>query len=545
MKVLNLYSIKIRLIILAALGLAGMLIIAAESLMQTNDVLLSEKKQQTKHLVEAAHSIIESHYNAFKAGELTEDEAKKMAIKAVMLVRYDNGNYFWINDEKAVMVAHAVKPALNGKDLSKLTDPNGKFIFTEFVKLIKTTPEGGVVDYLWGKPGSDSPVGKVSYVKGFTPWGWIIGTGIYIDDIESAMWSVVNELLVNAVIIALLIIILSFFISKSVITPIKKTTETLADLAQGQGDLTQRLPVNGKDEIAHLSQSFNEFMIKVHNIISQVQDSAIEVKNASTKLSSLSAKSLRSNEQQNAETAQIATASNEMLSTINEIANSAATAAKLAEEASSNAGNSKDIVNKSMQSVQNLSIEINGASTVISDLNNECSSIDSVLSVIKAIAEQTNLLALNAAIEAARAGEQGRGFAVVADEVRTLAGRTQVATLEINDIIVQLQAKANEAVSVISKSGNIAEDAVNQANNASQSLDSISNSIASISDANHHIATAAEEQSAVTREIDERVTAIALLSEEATKDSVQINDGNETVNKLGIQLTELIKIFKI
>ena len=291
MKVLNLYSIKIRLIILAALGLAGMLIIAAESLMQTNDVLLSEKKQQTKHLVEAAHSIIESHYNAFKAGELTEDEAKKMAIKAVMLVRYDNGNYFWINDEKAVMVAHAVKPALNGKDLSKLTDPNGKFIFTEFVKLIKTTPEGGVVDYLWGKPGSDSPVGKVSYVKGFTPWGWIIGTGIYIDDIESAMWSVVNELLVNAVIIALLIIILSFFISKSVITPIKKTTEALADLAQGQGDLTQRLPVNGKDEIAHLSQSFNEFMIKVHNIISQVQDSAIEVKNTSMKLSSSSAKS--------------------------------------------------------------------------------------------------------------------------------------------------------------------------------------------------------------------------------------------------------------
>lgn len=545
MKILNLYSIKIRLIILAALGLAGMLIIAAESLMQTNDVLLSEKRQQTKHLVEAAHSIIESHYNAFKDGDVTEDEAKQMAIKAVMLIRYDNGNYFWINDEKAVMVAHAVKPALNGKDLSKLADPNGKLIFTEFAKLIKRTPKGGVVDYLWGKPGSDNPVGKISYVKGFTPWGWIIGTGIYIDDIENAMWSVAHELLVNAVIITLLIIILSFFISKSIISPIKKTTEALADLAQGEGDLTQRLSVNGKDEIAHLSQSFNEFMIKVHNIIIQVQDSAIEVKNASTKLSSLSAKSLRSNEQQNAETAQIATASNEMLSTINEIANSAATAAKLAEEASSSAGNSKDIVNKSMQSVQNLSIEINGASTVISDLNNECSSIDSVLSVIKAIAEQTNLLALNAAIEAARAGEQGRGFAVVADEVRTLAGRTQVATLEINDIIVQLQAKANEAVSVISKSGNIAEDAVNQANNASQSLDSISNSIASISDANHHIATAAEEQSGVTREIDERVTAIALLSEEATKDSVQINDGNETVNKLGTQLTELIKIFKI
>jgi len=545
MKILNLYSIKIRLIILAVLGLAGMLVIAAESLMQTNDVLLSEKKQQTKHLVEAAHSIIESHYNAFKTGKVTEDEAKQSAIKAVMLIRYDDGNYFWINDENAVMVAHALKPALNGKDLSKLADPNGKLLFTEFAKLVKRTPEGGVVDYLWEKPGSEKPVEKISYVKGFTPWSWIIGTGIYIDDVKSAMWTAVNGLLITVAIVTLLIIILSFFIARSVITPIKKTTEALADLAQGEGDLTQRLPVDGKDEIAHLSQSFNEFMVKIHDIIRQVQESAITVKSGSTQLSSLSTKSLQNNEQQNAQTAQIATATNEMLSTINEIANSAATAADLAEEANSNATNSKDIVNKSVQSVKDLSIEINGASTVISELNHECSSIDSVLSVIKAIAEQTNLLALNAAIEAARAGEQGRGFAVVADEVRTLAGRTQVATLEINDIIVQLQAKANEAVSVISKSENIAEDAVNQANNASQSLDSISNSIIAISDANHHIATAAEEQSSVTREIDERVTAIAALSEASTKDSVQINDGNETLNKLGTQLTELIKTFKI
>ena len=545
MKILNLYSIKIRLIILAVLGLAGMLIITAESLIQTNYVLVSEKQQKTKNLVEVAHSIIESNYEAFKTGKITEDEAKQTAIKAVMSIRYDKDNYFWINDEKAVMIAHAVKPALNGKDLSKLADPNGKLLFTEFVKLVKRTPEGGVVDYLWDKPGSDKPVEKISYVKGFTPWGWVIGTGIYVDDIKSTMWNTVNELLISAVFVTALIIILSYLIAQSVIKPIKITTQALANLAQSEGDLTQRLAVNGKDEIAHLSQSFNQFMMKVHGIISQVQDSAIAVKSASMQLSSLSTKSLKSNEQQNAETAQIATASNEMLSTINEIANSAVTAADLAEEASSSAENSKDIVNKSVQSVQKLSIEINGASTVISELNNECNSIDSVLSVIKAIAEQTNLLALNAAIEAARAGEQGRGFAVVADEVRTLAGRTQVATLEINDIIVQLQGKANAAVSVIANSENIAKGAVNLANNASQSLDSISKSIIAISDANHHIATAAEQQSSVTREIDERVTAIAALSEASTIDSVQINEGNEALNKLGTQLTELIKTFKI
>lgn len=195
--------------------------------------------------------------------------------------------------------------------------------------------------------------------------------------------------------------------------------------------------------------------------------------------------------------------------------------------------------------MQSLSTEITGASSVITELNNECSSIDSVLSVIKAIAEQTNLLALNAAIEAARAGEQGRGFAVVADEVRTLAGRTQEATLEINGIIAQLQDKANEAVSAISKSGHIAEDAVSQVNQASQSLDTISDAITAISDANHQIATAADQQSSVTREIDERVTAIAELSGISTELSSQIDSGSEGVSQLGSQLRELIKTFKV
>ena len=545
MKVLNRYSIKIRLIVSAVLGLVGILTIASESLIKTNEILLTEKQQQTQHLVEAAHSIIDSHYKAFKEGKKTEKQAQQDAINAVMLIRYENGNYFWINDENAVMIAHAVKPSLNGKDLSELADPNGKLLFTEFVNLIKETPEGGIVDYLWAKPDSEEPVEKISFVKGFTPWSWIIGTGIYIDDVEKTMWSAVQGLVLELIIITVLIIILSLFIGKSIITPINHTTNALADLAKGEGDLTQRLPVNGQDEISKLAQSFNEFIIKIQDVVKSTQTSAKAIKHSSIDLSSLAEKSLESNKQQNSETAQIATASNEMLSTINEIANSATTAANLAEGASAEAQTSKEIVNKSVTSVRDLSIEINGASTVITELNNECASIDSVLSVIEAIAEQTNLLALNAAIEAARAGEQGRGFAVVADEVRTLAGRTQVATLEINEIIAQLQTKATEAVSAISKSSDIAENAVTQAAETSESLDSISNAIIAISDANLHISTAANEQSTVTREIDERVTAIAQLSEESTNRSVEINTSSEGVSKLGTQLRELIKTFKV
>jgi len=545
MKVFNRYSIKIRLIISAVLGLVGMLLITTQSLIHTNETLLSEKQKQIKYLVQTVHSIINAQHQEFVQGNLTEAQAKQVAISAIAIMRYDDGNYFWINDTKSFMISHGVKPALNGKDLSALKDAAGKLLFPALVAKAQESADGGIVDYLWPKPGSEKPVEKLSFVKTFQPWGWVIGTGIYIDDIKITLWETVSELVINLVIIALLILLLSYLIAKSIIEPINNTTQALADLAKGEGDLTQRLPINGQDEIAKLSKSFNEFIIKIQDLINKVQTSANAVKSSSTALSSLSQQSLASSELQSAETAQIATASSEMLSTINEIATSATTAAGLAVEASTEASTSKDIVNESVQSVQSLSVEINSASTVITELNNECSAIDSVLSVIKAIAEQTNLLALNAAIEAARAGEQGRGFAVVADEVRTLAGRTQEATLEINDIIAQLQEKANEAVSVISNSGNIAENAVNQANKASESLDSISTAINAISNANRDIATASEQQSTVTKEIDERVVAIADLSEQSNTNSAQIKHGTEDVSELGAQLSDLIKTFKV
>ena len=465
-------------------------------------------------------------------------------MNAVKMMRYDNGNYFWINDYVPSIVMHPIKPQLIGKDLSNMQDSNGLYLYLEFVKIAKNQGAGNV-SYVWTRPGTDGTLDKVSYVKAFKPWKWVIGTGLYIDDIKMSMWQIGKSLAVYVVFIILLLLAGSFFIAKSIVLPIRKTTLLLEDLSKGEGDLTTRLPVQGEDEIAKLSTSFNEFVDKIQRIIISVQKSSSEVELAVSELVSTSAESVAGTEQQNAETTQIATASNEMVSTINEIANSAATAAGLAQGAHKEALHGKNVVTESADSVTNLSTEIQSASSVIIELDNECGSIDSVLSVIKGIAEQTNLLALNAAIEAARAGEQGRGFAVVADEVRTLAGRTQGATLEINEIIDQLQNKAKEAVAAIENSASIANIAVEQANKASDSLDTISDAVNAISDANDHIATAAEEQSAVTREIDERVLVIADLANATNERALHISNNSEDLKQLGQNVTEIMNTFKV
>jgi methyl-accepting chemotaxis protein len=544
MEFFNRFSIGYRLALAGVIAFFGVFVVSLQAVSMLNTTLMDEKSTQTKNLVESAHSIINSYYLQYQAGDISEQQAKVLAMNSVKQMRYDNENYFWINDLLPKMIMHPIKPALNGKDLSQVKDANGKYLFVAFAKMVSQQGAGNV-DYLWAKPGHQDPVAKISYVKGFKPWGWVIGTGTYTDDADDILWAAINSLLVKIVVITLLLIVAIYLMNKSIVRPIVNTTRALAELAKGDGDLTMRLPIKGKDEIACLSTSFNDFVDKIHGIIVSVQDSSNEVVRSSGKLVEKSQASLLGAQEQNSETAQIATASTEMVSTINEIANSATTAENLAKEANKETLSGKEVVHLSAQSIEQLSTEIKTASAVIDELDEQCGSIDSVLSVIKAIAEQTNLLALNAAIEAARAGEQGRGFAVVADEVRTLAGRTQSATLEINGIIEQLQIKAKSAVAAIGSSSDKAQNAVEQALKASDSLDSIFESITAISDANHHIATAAEQQSSVTREIDERVVAISDLANQSDQIASDIHQESERINQLGGQVNGQMSTFKV
>ena len=340
-------------------------------------------------------------------------------------------------------------------------------------------------------------------------------------------------------------LVLAWAVSFMITCPINTAVSAMKDISEGEGDLTLRLDVGGTDEIGQLSSSFNGFISKMQDLIREVTASTSQLSAAAEEMSMITGETRNGVQRQQSETALVATAVTEMSSTIHEVAGNAANAASSANQADTQTEQGKQIVSSTMSSIKSLASEVETAATVINQLEKDSEGIGSVLEVIRGIAEQTNLLALNAAIEAARAGEQGRGFAVVADEVRNLASRTQASTQEIQEMIERLQKGSRDAVAAMEAGQEQANQTVEQASQAETSLGEISMAVAQINEMNAHIAESSRQQGAVAEEINQNIVNIKQVADDSANGADQLSTASQEMANLAVNLESQVAHFKI
>ncbi|UCX03118.1 methyl-accepting chemotaxis protein [Shewanella glacialimarina] len=375
--------------------------------------------------------------------------------------------------------------------------------------------------------------------------GWYLVAQVPEAEVFALIQESSYQILISTIIIAAIFIAIAIAVAGSVSRPITQVAELFRNIGEGEGDLRQRLPVNGDDEIAQLARGFNSFISKIQDSVIEVAQTSEQLGKSAIDVSNQAHQTLEDSKLQKDRTIMVVTAINEMGATVNEIASNAAQAAVTAREADTESAEGQQVVTRARNTINQLSKDVGQVGEVIESLATHTKSIGGILDVIRAISEQTNLLALNAAIEAARAGEAGRGFAVVADEVRNLASRTAASTNEVQTMIDKLQSEASRAVSAMEQSRNRSREGVQAVDDASNSLSGISQQIALISDMNIQVAAATEEQSTVVEDINRNVTEINDITQRTAQTAQAAAQASQSLNQLATRLDTLVARFKV
>ncbi|MBT9526659.1 MAG: cache domain-containing protein [Rhizobacter sp.] len=514
---LNSLSLTKKLGLIIGSALFGIILLATAFLVSERNLILEERKGSVRQTVEVAHGLLVHFHDQVSKGKLSDDEGKQRAMAAIKALRYSSNEYFWINDMHPKMVMHAIKAELDGKDLTDNKDPTGKRLFVEFVNTVKASGSGFVF-YMWPKPGSEQPVQKVSYVKGFEPWGWVVGSGVYIDTVNATIVERVIGMSVGSLLLAIVLLAIGLVVARSLLRELGGEPEyaTLITKRIADGDLSVDIALKPNDQ-SSLLHAIKSMRDSFTGIVGRVREGSESVATASSEIAQGNLDLSQRTEEQASALEETAASMEQLSATVKQNADNARQANQLAQSASTVAASGGAIVGQVVETMKG----INDSSKRISD----------IIGVIDGIAFQTNILALNAAVEAARAGEQGRGFAVVAAEVRNLAGRSAGAAKEIKSLINDSVSRVEQGTALVDKAGTTMTEVVG--------------SIKRVTDIMQEITAASAEQSQGVSQVGEAVAQMDQVTQQNASLVEESAAAAESLKLQAQQLVQVVAVFKL
>ncbi|CAK2565944.1 methyl-accepting chemotaxis protein [Vibrio crassostreae] len=538
-------KLKTQAYLLSGIILIALLALTATGLWTLRVASNMDNKARVTELFKSAYSILTEVEKMAIDGTLEEEQAKQLATRLLRNNIYKDNEYVYVADENMTFVATPLDPQLHGTSFNDFKDGNGNSV-GQLIQRVLGNRTGQIIEYTWTQKLPDGTIEEKLSIAEKTPhWGWVVGTGIGFNEVNARFWSTAQWQLFLCVVIAGLIL-------SSLIVSIKRMLALLggepkdvreAVQAVAQGRIQTTFETQATDgSIYHAVQQMSKSLAE---LVSNLDASMLALRGELQRVEDRAGSIAQLTETQQQSTEMIATAMTEMASSANNVADSASDTARNTDEADKQSQHTQQLIHNTVDNIQGLAGQLGTASEAVANLDNDVNNIAKVLDVIGDIAEQTNLLALNAAIEAARAGEQGRGFAVVADEVRNLAGRTQSSTKEIQLMINNLQDGSRNAIQTMEVCAATSESTVTESQNASEALQQIVVALESISSMSHQIATAAAEQTQVSDDISKRINMIEESGNQLSNVVTESHNSTQTLASLSNELEAWVNRFEV
>ena len=540
-------KVKHKLWIIVGISMVCLILTEAIFLVSVRDELFEQKKMRTKSVVETACGMVQYFYDIAKTGKITEQEAQQRAKDAVRSLRYDGNEYFWINSMEGAMLSHAFFE-LEGKDAASLPPEVRKnvLLFVEKVKAQKA----GYVPYVWRKPNTETPAPKIAYVKGFEPWGWVVGSGVYTNDIDVVFW---NKAIKEALLVFLVFCVagaVSLLFARSIAGPLSLVKDRLLSMAEG--DLTEggerekeMLLAQGTNETSQLLAALHKMRKSLDSLIGKVQLSGMQVTSSATEIAA-SARELEATVgEQAASIKQVTATTREISNTSEALVHTMEGVGDAVSETAATAESGRDKLNRMELSMREFIKATGYISSKLGVINDKANKISTIVTTINKISDQTNLLSLNAAIEAEKAGEYGKGFSVVAREITHLSDQTAIATNDIEYMVREMQSSVSSGVMEMDKFTEGVRRGVDETASISEQLGKIIDQVKTLGPQFDSVTGTMHTQVEGAQQISEAMMQLSIMAEHTRDSLAEFKEVTEQLNAAVQVLRAEVSRFKL